>query len=165
MAVPAKKKQKKQNLPSVPEASLTPVQSLAAQLMGKGYTVPQVAERLVDYIIRNSRAKKAVRLKMARNRIRAWARTQHFRDAMYDAAIIALDLDSPLILQGVGRKAKAGRVDAAKLALEVTGRHTPKGEPQPTQVEVQFFGVPRPARGEEDEEVEGEVVEDAELEE
>lgn len=158
MAVPARKPSQKSDLPSVPEAKLTPVQSLAAQLLGRGYTVSQVAERLVDYIIRNSRRKRETRLKMARNRLRSWAKTQEFRDAMYDSAIIALDLESPLILQGVARKAKAGRVDAARLALELTERHVPKGDTQPAHVEVIFDGLPRPDRGAEEEE----VVEEAE---
>lgn len=146
MVVPEPIGPQKSNLPSVPEAKLTPVQSLAAQLLGRGYSRAQVAERLVDYIITKSRRDRPTRLRMARNRIRKWQLTDNFRDAIYDTAIIQLDLDSPLILQGISRKARAGRVDAARLALEVTGRHDPKGDAGLTHVEVSFNGIPRPVR-------------------
>lgn len=147
------KKKKTQSLtrtngkvPSVPEAKLTPVQSLAAQLLGRGYTRPQVAERLVDYIIQKSRRDRETRLKMARNRIGKWMRKQEFRDAIYDRAVIELDLESPQILKGLSKKAKAGRVDAARFAMELTGRHNPKGEQPTANVQVVFEGVPRPRR-------------------
>lgn len=164
MAVPARRPDQRKNLPSVPEAKLTPVQSLAAQLMGQGYRVPQVAERMVDYIVQNSRRNRATRLKMARTRLRRWAKTEEFRAAMHDTAIIQLDLDSPLILQGISKKARAGRVDAARLALELTQRHVPKGDPQPAHVEVIFEGLPRPQRLSEQEKredyIDGELAEE-----
>lgn len=146
MVVPEPIGPQKSDLPSVPEAKLTPVQSLAAQLLGRGYSRGQVAERLVDHIITKSRRDRKTRLRMARNRLRKWSKSQDFRDAMWDGAVIQLDLDSPLILQGISRKARAGRVDAAKLAFEVTGRHDPKGDAGLTHVEVSFNGVPRPDR-------------------
>ena len=146
MAVPEPIGHEKSDLPSVPEAKLTPVQSLAAQLLGRGYTRPQVAERMVDYIITKSKRDRKTRLRMARNRIRKWEKTQDFRDALWDASVIQLDLDSPQILRGVSRKARAGRIDAARLALEVTGRHDPKGDGGLTHVEVSFNGIPRPDR-------------------
>jgi hypothetical protein len=118
----------------------------------------------VDHIITKSRRNKAERLKSARNRIRAWQKTQAFRDAIWDTAVIQLDLDSPAILAGVSRKARAGRIDAARLALEVTGRHDPKGDAEPTQIEVLFTGIPRPQREHRSADVD-EDVEDAEYEE
>lgn len=155
MAVPVPKPSKKTDLPvkqgkkkglSLPELKLTPIQVMAAGLLGRGYTNAQVAERMVDYIITKSHRNRQTRVKMARTRIRQWNRTQQFRDAVYDTALIKLDLDSPLILQGVSRKARAGRVDAARLALELTGRHDPKGEQGVSHVEVSFNGIPRPER-------------------
>jgi hypothetical protein len=146
MAVPEPIGPKKTDLPSVPEAKLTPIQVMAAQLLGRGYSRAQVAERLVDYIITKSRRDRSTRLRMCRNRIRKWEKTQDFRDALWDTAVIQLDLDSPAILAGISRKARAGRVDAAKLAFEVTGRHDPKGDHGLTHVEVSFNGIPRPER-------------------
>jgi len=49
-----------------------------------------------------------------------------------------------MILTGIAKKAQRGRVDAARLALELTGRHNPKGEQAPTQVAIIFQGIPRP---------------------
>lgn len=139
----------RENLPVKPrsDGKLTPVQALAAQLMGSGMTVSQVAERLVDYIIQKQpKLSRKDRLKRARTRVRSWSKRQKFRDAMYDTAVVALDLKSPAILQGLAKKAMAGRVDAAKMALAITGRYAEKGEVQATHVEVVFSGVPRPTR-------------------
>lgn len=166
MAVPAEKGPKKQNLPSIPEAKLTPVQAMAAQLIGRGYSTGYVAGRLVDYIITKSTKPLSSRKKQARARIRAWSKTQEFRDMVYETAVVRLDLETPLILQGIGRKARAGRVDAAKLALEVTGRHNPKGDDTYTHVSVEFNGIPRPQREHRgDHEIGSGEVEDAEWEE
>lgn len=72
--------------------------------------------------------------------------TQSFRDRVYEVAVIQLDMSTPSILAGIGRKAKRGRVDAARLALEITNRHNPKGDQSPTQVAVIFQDIPRPGR-------------------
>jgi glucose/arabinose dehydrogenase len=63
---------------------------------------------------------------------------------VYASAVVKLDMSTPAILKGVAAKAKRGRVDAARLALELTGRHNPKGDQQPAQVAVIIGGVPRP---------------------
>jgi hypothetical protein len=81
----------------------------------------------------------------ARHKLRRWEKRRDFRDLIYANAVAGLDLELPEILQGVGRSAKKGRVDAARLALEVTGRHTRDDQP-PTQVTVQIANLPRPER-------------------
>lgn len=170
MAVPARKRPKKKNLPStsalptVPESQLTEVQALAAQLLGRGYSVGQVAERMVDYIIQNSKRPRTVRLKMARNRIRSWQKRAEFRDVVWNNAVVRLDNETPQILAGIAKKAKAGRVDAAKLALAVTERYSEKAEEKSGNVVVVFDGLPRPQRSvtaaPEEEVVDGEAVEE-----
>jgi len=68
------------------------------------------------------------------------------RDFIYAEAQMMLDLESPAIMRGVARKAKAGRVDAARLALELNGRHSPHTEVQPAAINIVFAGVPRPTQ-------------------
>jgi hypothetical protein len=87
------------------------------------------------------------RLKNATAYLRKLERIPEFRDLAYDEAVTELDLDTPLILKGLSRKARAGRVDAAKLSLEITGRYTPKGDQAPTQIAIVLNGVPRPSVG------------------
>jgi hypothetical protein len=60
--------------------------------------------------------------------------------------VVDLDLSTPDILKGLARKARRGRVDAAKLALEITGRHVTKGEATMPNIVVQIGGLPRPTR-------------------
>lgn len=81
-----------------------------------------------------------------RVRLRRWEETQWFRDAVYDSAMILTDMDIPRVLNGVRARARRGRTDAARLVLEVTGRHNPKGESSaPAVVQISFGGdVPRP---------------------
>jgi hypothetical protein len=62
---------------------------------------------------------------------------------IYAAAIQNLDMDLPAILEGMSKKART-RVDAARLVLEVTGRHNPRGEQQPPNITVQIANLPRP---------------------
>jgi len=80
----------------------------------------------------------------AYQKLRRWERTATFRDLIYRHAVVELDLAIPDILQGVARKGKQGRVDAARLTLEVTGRHNPKGDDKPTEVTLNIAHVPRP---------------------
>jgi hypothetical protein len=49
-------------------------------------------------------------------------------------------------MRGIARKAKAGRVDAARLAFELNGRHAPHTEIQPAAINIVLGGVPRPRR-------------------
>lgn len=61
--------------------------------------------------------------------------------------MIAADMRTPNIMAGVVNKAEEGRVDAAKLALSITGRYMEQGDVQATQVNIVFGAdIPRPAR-------------------
>lgn len=81
-----------------------------------------------------------------KKQLRQWEETQWFRDAVYDASIVHTDLQIPTILRSVVRRAKRGRVDAAKLALEVTGRHSTRDtDGTPAVVNINFGGLPRPS--------------------
>jgi hypothetical protein len=82
--------------------------------------------------------------KKIRYRLRQWESKQWFRDLVWDAAVVELDMSTPQILRGVAAKAKRGRVDAAKLALGITGRYTDKQDQTPAAVTINLVGVPRP---------------------
>lgn len=121
------------------------VREVAAKLYGQGIPRAKIARMMVDHLVPNGRDRPLEqRLSQARNKLRNWERDDKFRDLIYNLAVVKLDLQTPQILGGVGRKAKAGRVDAARLALELTGRHNPKGDSTPAQVIIAFNGVPRP---------------------
>jgi len=75
--------------------------------------------------------------------LKDWEASKEFRDLIWQFGLIQTDLRTGDILHGLVNKAVRGRVDAAKLALELTGRYTPKGEQQPTQVAVVFTGISR----------------------
>lgn len=121
------------------------LQETVAGLYGRGLARAKIARILVDHLCPTGRDRPLEqRLSQARSKLRRWERTKKFRDMVYNRAVVELDMSTPQILQGVSRKARQGRVDAARLALEVTGRHNPKGEQSPTQVAVVFTDVPRP---------------------
>lgn len=129
------------------EYTLT-VKAHAARLYGTGMKRSQVAKIMVDYLVPAASRDKPLEQKMAtaRAKLRRWENTQAFRDMVYQTAVVELDMSTPEILRGLSRKAKKGHVQATRLALEVTGRHNPKGDAAPTSVVVQFTGMPRPAR-------------------
>lgn len=129
----------------LPRADRDAVRVAAAKLYGQGFPRAKIARILVDYLVPNNRHRPLEqRLSQARAKLRTWEQTQKFRDMVYDLAVVKLDLQTPQILGGVAKKAKAGRVDAARLALEITGRHNPKGDSAPAQVIIAFDGIPRP---------------------
>lgn len=124
----------------------------AARLYGRGYKRPQIQTILLDHLAPAKRPGRRDRTReeqqsLARSKLRRWEVSQKFRDLLYQHAVIELDLEVPDILAGVAQKAKRGRVDAARLALEVTGRHNPRGEDKPTQITVQIANIPRPDSG------------------
>jgi hypothetical protein len=84
-------------------------------------------------------------LSAARKKLKAWEMQESFRNQVWNHAVVALDMAGPDILLGVGRAAKRGRVDAARLALEITGRHT-KDDQQVTNVTIQLANIPRPSK-------------------
>jgi len=148
--------------PTNSKDQITTVQLRAARMMARGTPIALVARKLADWIVPNEPVREK-QLQKARNRLRSWGRTQAFRDAIWEEAVGRLDAKSGEILEGIARKAASGRVDAARLAMEVTGRHSPHTEIQPAQVNVVFEGVPRPQSPKEI--AEAEVVDvDAEVE-
>lgn len=84
------------------------------------------------------------RLVYARSKLRRWERKQAFRDMVYNTAVMEIDMNVPGVLQGVLKKARRGRVDAARLVLELTDRHNPKGDSSAPSVVVHIDGIPRP---------------------
>jgi len=120
------------------------LREVAARLYGQGMPRRDIAVALLDQLVPNGHHRpRAERLKQARGKLRDWERDPKFRDLLWSIALIQTDMQTPQIVQGLVAKAKRGRVDAAKLALELTGRYTAKGENQPTQVAVVFNGIQR----------------------
>jgi len=80
----------------------------------------------------------------AMKKLRRLERRKDFRDLIYQYALEITDTKSGAILKGITDRAVRGRVDAAKFALELTGRYTPRGHEQATSVTIAINGVPRP---------------------
>jgi len=118
----------------------------AAELYGRGWSRASVARKLEWHILRPLERKwrGTKRRTRAMRRLRQWEKYNHFRDACWQYGLQHTDMASGAILHGVTRRAIAGRVDAAKFALELTGRYTPKGQDQPTAVQIVVNSVPRP---------------------
>jgi len=130
---------------AAPKAPRDLLREAAAKLYGQGFGRAKVARILVDHLVPNGTDRPLEqRLSQARVKLRRWEANQEFRDMIYQRAVVELDIATPGILRGISSKARRGRVDAARLALELTGRHNPKGEQAPTQVAVVFQGIPRP---------------------
>jgi acyl-CoA hydrolase len=131
--------------PSPNKREVTGLQMLVIQSLARGNTIPDMARRLQHQLVPHEKNRDK-RLKKARQRIRTWMSTQKMRDLLWEETMIGLDMDSPQIVRGIARKAKAGRVDAARLALELNGRHAPQAEVTPAQINIQFGNIPRPRR-------------------
>lgn len=134
--------------PATIEVPYNKVKDVAARLYGQGYKRSEVARLLVDHLVTDEMRKRPQEQKMAaaRSKLKRWETMDSFRDLIWKQALIKVDLQTPAILEGVTKKAKKGRVDAARLLLEVTGRHNPKGDSPPAQIAVVVNGVPRPRR-------------------
>lgn len=141
MAVPAPKGPERDHKGRFLEQSLTVdganLMEICAKLYGLGLKRPQVARHIAPYFQQGYRG--------ARRKLRKWEEQQAFRDLMWKHAVHKLDLDTPQILEGVSKAAKRGRVDAAKLALAITERHTDKSD-MPAVVELRLQQVERPDR-------------------
>lgn len=159
VAVPSKKGKNQ----SLQERS--PLQLAAIRLFAAGKSRPVVAKVMAPYLFPREWARdEAMAKRAARKKLREWEETQWFRDAVYETSLMQLDADLPTILKGMSRRARR-RVDAARLVLEVTGRHNPRGEQQaPAVVQINFAGqIPRPANRPQIEDgtvVDGEVTEE-----
>lgn len=130
----------------------------AAKLYGRGFTRVRIARALSLHLSPRSAPEK--RHKHALRVLARWEMQESFRDLVWKHAVVKLDLETPAILHGISKKARQGRVDAARLSLEVTGRHVPKGDSHPTQILLQMGNIPRP----EAIDLQAEEVETAELE-
>lgn len=154
MAVPRPKAQKRENLPAVavgtPEKSgttfskLTNLQKQLILWEATGREPSKFARKYAKQIVPKHQGDEEYLLRKARARVRQWRRSEKYRQALYDWCVADVDLSMPDILKGVVGKAKAGRVDAARLALEITGRHAPNSEVQPAAIQVVFNNMPRP---------------------
>lgn len=132
-------------IPDPPE-ELTPTQARVAELYGRryreSYIVKVMAPRIYGKVHKkNQRTARLLTAKL----FREWKKKPAFRDYVYELAVAELDMASPEILKGVVGAAKRGRVDAAKFAMELAGRYSPKGEQQAGNVMVVIGGMPRPA--------------------
>jgi len=124
---------------------LSALQIQAARAYGAGMSRREIAKAMLEGLSPNSVGRSTeYRLKLARSRLRAWEGKQEFRDRVYETAIRDVDMKMPLVLNGVVGRAIRGRVDAARLALEITGRHNPKGEQTAPMVVVAIDGIKRP---------------------
>jgi hypothetical protein len=130
-----------------PVQHLTPLKRHVARLYGLGLRRREIATSLVDYLAPLHLGKNTtleMRKQRARTKLRKWEQQQSFRDLVYRTAVLEIDLATPQIVKGVVNQAKRGKVDAAKFALELSGRYSPKGDQAPTNVAVVINGIPRP---------------------
>ena len=150
LAVPAKYPAKQRHSGGgagfLPHPQKDEVQLAAARLLAQGFSRVQVAKALGRRLVPYSQLQDRRKLhEAAMRRLRSWTlNDEKFRDLIYEISVKELDLKTPLIFNGVARSAMRGRVDAARLALEVTGRHTPNHETVVTNVTVQVANIPRP---------------------
>jgi hypothetical protein len=131
------------NLPE-PLADRDTLRAHVAKLYGQGMRRPQIAKAMYRYLSVNSERPIEQRIRAARSKLKRWEREPAFRDLVWELAVVELDMDSPAILRGIARSAKRGRVDAAKLSLEITGRHVTKGDQTAPNITIAFAGIPRP---------------------
>ena len=124
------------------------VRETAARLYGRGFRRMQIARALLDHLYPADGVARTEEQKLASvaKKLRRWEYNQEFRDLVYRYAVVDLDMDTPAILVGLGRRAKRGRVDAARLALELTGRHSKDTEAGPVNVTVNLANVARPGQ-------------------
>ena len=140
------------------------IQLTAARLFAQGDSRHTVARKLKTYLLtayqlRNPSAAKQHMLAM--RKLRRWQQTKAFRDLVWQYTVERLDSRTPEIVDGVADRAANGRVDAAKLALEIAGRYTPKALDQPTAVQIVVNSVPRPtAQAVKADVVQGELVDE-----
>jgi len=118
----------------------------AARLYGRGYKRSQIARALCDQLYPENGVARTQEQKLSsvNKKLRRWEYNQEFRDLVYKYAVVELDMDSPRILTALSKRAQRGRVDAARLALELTGRHTKDQSDAPVNVTVNLANVARP---------------------
>ena len=136
-----------------------PVRLKAAALLGQNKSRGQVARILEQHLLTPQQKRYTPQRQrlLCLRKIRRWQRNKEFRDLVWAFALERLDARTPAILDGVADRAVAGRVDAAKLTLEVAGRYSPKGHDQPTAVQIVVNGVPRPMAVDDSAVIDGEI--------
>jgi hypothetical protein len=136
------------------------IQLTVAQMLANGKSRHQIARVLKPHLLTAyEKTKPPVKQQMrAVRKIRSWQRQKAFRDLVWQLTVERLDTRTPEIMEGVADRAANGRVDAAKLALEVAGRYSPKGHDQPTAVQIVVNGVPRPTAIAADSVVDGQLL-------
>src|SRR5215472_5325805 len=161
LAVPAKKLTPRELRPSLPagvELTNDPnepfavrmewddVRETAAKLYGRGYKRSQIARALMDQLYPKNGVARTTEQKMSSvsKKLRRWEYSQEFRDLVYKYAVVDLDMSTPAILTGLATRAKRGRGDAARLALELTGRHVKDSSDAPVNFTVNLANVARP---------------------
>lgn len=86
-----------------------------------------------------------VEARILKIRIERYMRTHDFRMRILEGSTDLLALDAGKITKSLSEQAQRGRVDAIKLALEITGVYSPKAtDPGPATVQLVINGVPRP---------------------
>ena len=131
--------------PTAKRNEIASTQVLVVKMLAFGYTIPEVATKMANVLVPHEHRRDR-QLKKARAKNRRWMGKQKMRDLLWEETMVGLDLNSPQIVRGIARKAKAGRVDAARLSLEMTGRHAPQAEIQPATINISFGDIPRPRR-------------------
>lgn len=134
------------NAPFAVQMEWDEVRETAARLYGRGYRRPQIARALMDHLYPADGVARTDEQKLQHclTKLRRWEYSQTFRDLVYRYAVVDLDMETPAILVGLGKRAKRGRVDAARLALELTGRHSKETEQGAVNVTVNLANVARP---------------------
>lgn len=134
------------NTPFAAKMEWDDVRETCAKLYGRGFGRGQIARAMQDHLYPADGTARTEEQKLStvRAKLRRWEYSQDFRDLVYRYAVVDLDMATPAILTGLGRRAKRGRVDAARLALELTGRHTKDDNATPVNVTVNLANVARP---------------------
>jgi hypothetical protein len=118
----------------------------AARLFGLGYERKSIAKVIAEELYGREELTQEVKFKSARRKLANWEQKVWFRDLVYHFAVVELDMSTPQILRGVANKAKRGRVDAAKLALGITGRYKERDEDRPGAITINLgMDLPRPS--------------------
>jgi len=133
-------------VPEVSQPTVNPLWDTAAELFAQGMTRSEVARKMEWHLLTPLQRKyKPIKRRMlAMRKLRRMQKRKDFRDLVWAAAVTRLDTRVPKILEGVADRATNGRVDAAKLSLELAGRYTPRGQEVATQVAIVVNSVPRP---------------------
>src|SRR5262245_44274567 len=109
------------------------------KLIRRGYTSGQIATKLAgDDQMRKKQIRQEVRVVMQQDEEYQAMRALAIKGAFVE------ELDG--VAEAVGRRARRGRIDAAKLMLEVTGIHNPRVQHEHSGDIKITLDLPRPAR-------------------